>query len=298
VPCATLFVEPNHPTHSHTHSNNMSAARQVALVTGANQGIGFHIVRLLATARPQWTVLLGSRDQAKGEAAVKEMKLPNVEAQQIDVDSKESITKAADAVKNKFGAQSLALLVCNAGRAWKGDAFDAEVVDGTYKTNYYGLLDTINTFLPLIPEKGRIVVTSSMSSVSALGKMSPELRQEFLKEDLSIAQLTALLQRFRDAVADGTWEAKGWPKSAYGMSKVGASVSTRVLAKTMPRGITINCGCPGWCRTSMAGDKAPRSAEEGAEDMVHICLRDEKDDTNGAFWEEKKVSSLTRPAKN
>lgn len=275
----------------------MSAARQVALVTGANQGIGYHIVRQVAQARPNWTVLLGARDPAKGEKAVKDTGLSNVKMLQLDVDSKESITHAAEEVKRQYGEQPLALLVNNAGRAWKGDAFDTEVFDGTFKTNYYGLLDCTNAFLPLIPAKGRIVTTSSASSVRALSTMSSEKRAQFLAEDLTLAGLTKLLEQFRSDIADGTWEAKGWPKSIYGMSKVGASLSTRIMAKDMPRGITINCGCPGWCRTNMAGDKAPRSAEEGAEMISHIALRPEDDNANGEFWEDKKISDIKREPK-
>jgi len=53
---------------------DLELADKVAVVTGANKGIGLHIVKQLATARPKWTVLLGSRDTARGEQAVKEVR--------------------------------------------------------------------------------------------------------------------------------------------------------------------------------------------------------------------------------
>jgi len=275
----------------------MSSAAAVALVTGGNKGIGFHMVKQLATARPKWTVLLGSRDVERGEKAVKETGLSNVKFQKIIVDDKAQLASEAESIKKDHGEKSIAVLMANAGWAAKGDAFDASIVDETFKTNYYGLLHTIDTFLPLMADGGRIVVTSSASSVSAMRGMSPELREKFLKPDLSIDALTSLLSQFRSAVAAGTWEKDGWPKSAYGMSKVGASCATRVLSKTLPRGIKINCGCPGWCRTDMAGDKAPRSAEDGAHTLTHIAMLPEDDNTSGEFWEDKHVSSITREKK-
>ena len=160
------------------------------------------------------------------------------------------------------------------GIAFKGDAFDANVVDTTFKTNYYGVLDAIEAFLPLVRENGRIVNTSSMVSVSTLRNMTAELRAQFLDENLTIEGLTALLQEFRDAVADGTWQEKQFPKSAYGFSKVGCSILSKILARNLPRGITLNFVCPGWCRTDMAGDKGQRTC-------AHACIHAEKRATGG-----------------
>ena len=243
------------------------------------------------------TVLLGSRDAKSGEAAAQSLRLPNVRALQVDITDSASLARAAEDIAKIDGGR-LSLIVHNAGMAFKGDAFDADVVDTTLRTNYYGTLNAIRAFLPVMHDGARIVNVSSASSVSALRNMSAELRAQFLDPSLSVDGLTALLQQFRSAVASGTWKEQGWPNSAYGMSKVGVSCLTQIMArnKELPRSITINCGCPGWCRTDMAGDKAPRSAEEGAADLVHICLLPEGDKSNGEFFENKKVSSLTRPA--
>jgi carbonyl reductase 1 len=208
--------------------------------------IGWWIVKQLAEARPNWTILLGSRDDQRGHKAVNELGLSNVKPIRLVVDDVKQMQEAAAEVKSTYGNHPLQILMANAGWAKKGDAFDVDVVDETFRTNYYGLMDTINTFLPLMADKGRIVITSSASSVSALHSMAPELREKFLSPDLTVDGLTALLQQFRSDVANGSYQQKGWPKTAYGMSKVGASCLTRVLAKSLPRGITINCGCPGW----------------------------------------------------
>lgn len=178
--------------------------------------------------------------------------------------------------------------------AFKGDAFDENVVNRTFQTNYYGTLNTINSFLPLMNPKGRIINVSSGTSVTALGKMSSQNRERFLNEELTIEGLTALMNEFKDAVVAKDWKEKGWPSTAYGMSKVGVSIMTRILAKQMKNGVTINSGCPGWCRTDMAGPRAPRTAEEGASTFVHIMLLPDEGISNGEYWEDKKVSSLTR----
>ena len=102
------------------------------------------------------------------------------------------------------------------------------------------------------------------------------------------------MEDFRSSVADGSYESKGYPKTAYGMSKVGVSIMTRIFAREMKNGITINCGCPGWCRTDMAGDKAPRAPEDGAKTFSTIALMSSENMPNGEFWEDEKVSDLTR----
>lgn len=272
--------------------------KRVALVTGGNKGLGYHLVALLAKSSPDLTVLLGARDLSRGEEAMKKLSLLNVHAIQVDVDDKAQLQKAAEEIKTKYGG--LDLLANNAGMAFKGDAFDANVVDTTFKTNYYGVLDAIDAFLPLIREGGRIVNTSSGMSVMTLGNMKPDLRAKFLDDSLTIQGLTTLMNEFRDAVADGSWQAKGYPKSAYGFSKVGCSILSKILSRNLPRGITMSAVCPGWCRTDMAGDKAPRSAEEGGETLAYVCLLPSSDKVNGQYFEPAqpdapaKISSLTR----
>lgn len=80
----------------------MTTGKLVALVTGANQGIGYQVARKLA-ATGKHHVLLGSRDLSKGQKAVEAIASDNVEAVQIDVDSDASIKSAAETVEKKYG---------------------------------------------------------------------------------------------------------------------------------------------------------------------------------------------------
>jgi len=88
----------------------------------------------------------------------------------------------------------------------------------------------------------------------------------------------------------------GWPNSAYSVSKIGESALTRILAKQYKGRFEINACCPGWCKTDMAGDSAPRTAEEGADTPVYLALSslDPSEGTlnvTGAFFGERQQIS-------
>ena len=73
----------------------------------------------------------------------------------------------------------------------------------------------------------------------------------------------------------GAWHERGWPRDVYGVSKAGLTAMTRAWALELDadrRGIMVHACCPGWCRTDMGGDKATRSADEGADTPVWLAL--------------------------
>jgi len=256
-------------------------------VAGANKGIGYAIVEKLSEEKGLH-VLLGSRDAARGQAAVKQLGRPNVSLLALDVDDALSVEKAADDVKTRFGG--LDILVNNAGIAWKGDAFDETVARGTLGTNYFGTLRVCQRFLPLLRAGGRVVNVSSTVGVSALRRMSAARRQQFLASDLTIDALSAIMTSFIDDVKADRWQAQGWPKTAYGVSKVGMSMLTRILARdNKTSGVLINACCPGYVRTDMAGPSASKSPAEGAETPVFLALAP-AGTANGVFWSDKRQS--------
>lgn len=95
------------------------------------------------------------------------------------------------------------------------------------------------------------------------------------------------MRSFVADVKNGTWQQNGWPKSAYGVSKSGCSMLTRVLSQTVQNGITINACCPGWCATDMGSQRAPRTAAQGAEVIEYLATTQEKH--NGLFFSDNKV---------
>jgi len=153
--------------------------KRIALVTGANKGIGFETVKRLC-GHKNLHVILGSRTAGNAEKAANALKkdgITNFSLLQIDIDDEKSITEAAATVKKNHGG--LDILINNAGMAWKGSAFNEEVARTTINTNYYGTIRVSNAFFPLLNENARVVNISSGTAPSGLRKMSAPLRQQF-----------------------------------------------------------------------------------------------------------------------
>jgi carbonyl reductase 1 len=268
---------------------------RVALVTGANQGIGYEIVRKFAQQRNIQT-LLGARDMKKGKEAAEKLlaeeKLNNneIEAIHIDIEDLESIKSAAKVVKEKYGG--LDILVNNAGFAFKGSRFDEEVCRTSCAINYFGTRNVIETFLPLMKPNARVVNVSSMAGRSFLQKMNQDNRNKFMNEQLTVPQLDNLLENFFNDVKNNDYEGK-WSTSGYGASKAALSLYTRILARDVkePHGITFNALCPGFVSTSMSSYQGHKTPSQGAETPVHCALIPPGDSApNGQFFENCKVS--------
>jgi carbonyl reductase 1 len=252
---------------------------RVALVTGANRGIGFEIARQLAAAGVD--VVGTSRDPDAGHAAAREL---GVRFITLDVETPASIDALTDALSG-----GLDILVNNAGISLSG--FDAEVARRTLAVNFFGAMNVTDRLLPLFRRGGRVVMVSSgLGEVSAL---SPALREKVLDTELTRASLIAFMESFVRDVASGTHAKQGWPTSAYRVSKIGLNALTRVLARdlaTDPRGLAVNACSPGWVRTGMGGTSAPLSAAEGAKTPVWLACLGEGAPT-GAYFESKRPIS-------
>jgi len=109
-----------------------------------------------------------------------------------------------------------------------------------------------------------------------LSNCSPELRKVFCSETITEEELTAKMNEFVAAAQDDSHIDKGWPGSAYGVSKIGVTVMTRIHARCMheqgKEDILINACCPGWVKTDMAGPRAPKTPDQGAETPVYLAL--------------------------
>src|SRR5262249_4433752 len=136
------------------------------------------------------------------------------------------------------------ILVNNAGISMKG--FDARVARETLATNFFGALEVTRRLLPLLPPGGRIVMV--LSGMGELSSLSAELRSAFENPALTENALVALMNSFVTDVAEGVHAKKGWPSSAYRVSKAGMNALTRILARDLaddPRKILVNAVCPG-----------------------------------------------------
>ena len=220
----------------------------VALVTGANRGIGFEVCRQLADRGV--TVVLGSRDAGKGERAVAALGAGTrtVLPCQLDVTDPDSIERARARVTADFGR--LDVLVNNAAilyDTWQ-HAVDADLaqVREALETNLFGAWNMVRAFLPLLRRSrhARVVnVSSEAGSLSAMGGGTP----------------------------------------AYGLSKAALNALTRMLAAELRgEGILVNSVCPGWVATDMGG-RGGRPVAAGAAGVVWAATLPDDGPTGGFF---------------
>ena len=271
--------------------------RKIALVTGANKGVGYGIVRqLLLQTKSPMLIYMTSRDEGRGRDAMArlreesdiapKLKDNSLEWLQLDILDSKSIENVRDHIVDTHGKGSLDVLICNAGIATKGDTFNKEVVDTTLKTNYYATLHVCETFLPLIKKHGRLVNVSSMAS--KLSRYAPELQKRFRDLNLTVGGVTELMEEFANGVK-GSTPPEGWPKAGYSVSKAGVTAFSMALARAHPD-VLINAICPGYVNTDMTSGKGPKSIDEGAMTPVHVAIGD-IGNTTGKFWENSEVSA-------
>ncbi|CAK8678987.1 unnamed protein product [Clavelina lepadiformis] len=272
------------------------SSTKVAVVSGGNKGIGLAIVRALCK-KFDGDVYLTSRDSGRGQEGLKQIQsegLGKVKYHQLDIDDVGSITKLKDDMLAGYGG--IDVLINNAGIAYKVEdtAPFSEQAKVTVKTNFFGTLQASKILLPIIKPKGRVVNVSSMLSPMTLKKCSPDLQAVFRSGTITENQLIDKMNEFVQYAQEGTHQQHGYPDTSYGMSKIGVTVMSRIHARWLreqgKNDILLNACCPGWVRTDMAGPKAPKSPDEGAETPVYLALLPEgATEPHGQFVSDKKV---------
>jgi NAD(P)-dependent dehydrogenase (short-subunit alcohol dehydrogenase family) len=232
----------------------MSDPIQIAVVTGANRGLGFETARQLAQRGIK--VILTSRSAEKGQAAATQLQQEglDVEFHGLDVADASASTTLADFIKSQFGR--LDILVNNAGvfldpydpnDPGPASVFNADIdtIRQAMETNTYGALRLAQSLIPLMNGRGTVVnVSSGMGQLSDMNGCCP----------------------------------------AYRLSKTALNAVTRILADELKdSGIKINSVCPGWVRTDMGGDNADRSVAEGAAGIVWAACLPEEGPSGGFF---------------
>eukprot|EP00210_Caulerpa_lentillifera_P001284 g1238.t1 len=271
----------------------MSNVQKVAVVTGANKGLGYCTTKQLCR-RFDGVVLLTARDSGRGHAAVAELRQEGLHPvfHELDVTSLDSIRRLKSFIKANFGRVDV--LVQNAGIACEDtfDGPDPSQVEKTIDTNFTGALEVFKELRPLLKSGARVVnVTSGMGKLEILG---PELRVKFADPHLTEDQLVQLINEYLERSMDNDFHKHGWPNSPYGVSKLALIALTKVQARQLERNglenVLVSSVSPGWVRTDMGGCNAPVSPDQGARSIVEIAFLP-KCTPNGQFWRNGKLSS-------
>lgn len=204
---------------------------RVAVVTGANKGIGLAIVRGLCR-QFRGDVYLTSRDGEKGQDAIEYLQCEGFmpKYQQLDITSADSILKLKTFMMDKYGG--IDVLVNNAGIAFSPTSTVSveEQAQSTIDTNFTGTLNMMRTFASITRSHGRIVNLSSF--VCDLSRLkSQRLRDRFNSPALTEDELVKLMEEYLSAVKEDKIVESGWVVGHYAASKMGITAMTKVFAR-------------------------------------------------------------------
>jgi NAD(P)-dependent dehydrogenase (short-subunit alcohol dehydrogenase family) len=230
---------------------------KIALITGANKGIGYELARQLGNEGV--TVLIGARNVALGETAAITLKVAGADAYpiELDVTKPETIAKAAETIQTRYGR--LDILVNNAGIADAADGppgtVDPAVVRRVLEVNFFGVLAVTQAMLPLVRKSasGRIVMISS-----GLGSLTWN--------------------------SQPAWSFAAVKRLGYNGSKAILNMMTVQLAwELRDTPIKVNTVNPGFTATDLNGHRGTQTVEEGAAEAFRQALAPDDAPTGGFF---------------
>lgn len=239
--------------HNTDDTDSPAGADTVALVTGANKGLGRETVRRLAELG--WTVLLGARDPERGQAAARELtRSGDIRFVHVDVTSQKSVDAAAALVLNDFGR--LDVLINNAGIIGGTSSVEKTTAAdflACYGVNVLGPVRMTQAFLPLLRASSYprvVMVSSGMGSIT----------------------ITSDPDRVESTIQS----------LVYTSSKTALNMITSQYAKALP-GILVNAADPGYTATDLNEHRGFQSVDEGTEVIVELATSGPGGPTGGFF---------------
>nr|WP_156319381.1 SDR family oxidoreductase [Secundilactobacillus paracollinoides] len=217
---------------------------KITLVTGADRGMGLEIVKELAAAGQH--VLLGTRNIARGQAAITQLGAANVDPIQLDVADDNSVQAAATQIKDQCGR--LDCLINNAGIALDNYEAPSTIPVATirkdFDVNFFGLITVTQAMLPLL-------------------KLAPSAK--IINVSSAVGSLTL--------ASDATTSIYQHSAVGYQASKTAVNMFTVDLANELSdTTVTVNAVNPGWVDTSFAGGGGDKTVQEGVARTVELAL--------------------------
>ncbi|MCJ1462656.1 hypothetical protein MMC07_001259 [Pseudocyphellaria aurata] len=255
----------------------------IAVVTGANRGIGEAICRSLASAVQGPFVLYATSRKGLDLGIQPFSKETLIKYPKLEICDSASIKSLADSIRKDYGA--LDVLINNAGICLDGNS-SAEIKQ-TLDVNYRATLEMCQLFIPLLKRTGRIVNVSSISST--LDQFGEKIQERF-RTTRSLQDLEDLIANYEKCEDDGTAHENGWRARAYGVSKAAMNSFSAVLARENP-GLLINSCCPGWVLTDMGSrvGTPTKTAADGAKIPIRLGFKD-IDGITGKYWANPSIS--------
>ncbi|WP_372765535.1 SDR family oxidoreductase [Litorivivens sp.] len=229
---------------------------KVAVVTGANRGIGLAVTQQLAQQGIR--VLAGCRAPQRATAldALAKQGLP-IEVVALAVDDRGSLEALAEGIRTRFGG--LDILVNNAGVAldhWQSFfELSPDCLRETLETNLLGVLNCCQLLVPLIQTKGAGRVVNVSTELASMSEMAMGSTVAYRSSKAAVNAMTVLL--------------------------------ARELEKEYPQ-ILVNAACPGWVNTELGGPDAPRTPDEGADTIVWLATLPD-DGPSGGLYRDRAV---------
>jgi carbonyl reductase 1 len=254
--------------------------QKVAIVTGANQGLGLALVRgLCQILGNQGIVYLTARDQQRGEAAIQQLQAeglsPHFHA--LDVSDDQSVATLADSLNKRHGGVDI--VISNAAARISPAVPPSQQVVHFINTNNHGAYRIIKAFMPLLKDGARFLVVAS--AFGSLQYLSDPLHHKFDVSRLTLEEVETVMEEYVQLVETDQAVQYGWPEWINIPSKIGQVAAMKVMARLMKeeaerRDILINAVCPGLVDTEASRPwfsdmSAAQSPAEAAIDVVWLA---------------------------